>query len=123
MNNASFKRKLTYIIAIVALLVPVYFLGQPMVQKKEGQGQGGGTLAKIRQKYGIGQADIGEIDPASESARLATLGFRGFATTIAQYKADYYKLCLFGIAILQHSIKLHCYSPTSSTFGTTRHIT
>ncbi len=91
MNNASFKRKLTYIIAIVALLVPVYFLGQPMVQKKEGQGQGGGTLAKIRQKYGIGQADIGEIDPASESARLATLGFRGFATTILWYKADYYK--------------------------------
>ncbi|MEZ6079266.1 MAG: hypothetical protein R3C56_27430 [Pirellulaceae bacterium] len=53
--------------------------------------QSGGTLAQIRTNYDLGQGDLGEIDPASESMRLATLGLRGVAATILWQKAEYYK--------------------------------
>ena len=93
MKLASFRRKLIYIIAIVVLLVPVFILGQPSVPgKSDGTGSSqGGTLAQIRERYNIGQADLGQIDPASESMKLATLGLRGVASTILWQKAEYYK--------------------------------
>jgi hypothetical protein len=93
MKLASFRRKLIYIIAIVVLLVPVFILGQPSVPgKSDGTGSSqGGTLAQIRERYNIGQADLGKIDPASESMKLATLGLRGVASTILWQKAEYYK--------------------------------
>jgi len=93
MKLASFRRKLIYIIAIVVLLVPVFFLGQPSVPaRSDGTGSSqGGTLAQIRERYNIGQADLGQIDPASESMKLATLGLRGIASTILWQKAEYYK--------------------------------
>jgi hypothetical protein len=90
-NLASYRRKLIYIGAIVAILIPLYLLGQPAVTRDNKQTSAGGTLAQIRQKYDLGQADLGKLDPASESARLATLGLRGVATSVLWHKANVYK--------------------------------
>jgi hypothetical protein len=92
MNVVVLRRRLFYICAMVVLLVPLYFLGNPSVREADGSvKQPGGTLAQIRTAYDLGQGDLGEIDPASESMRLATLGLRGVAATILWQKAEYYK--------------------------------
>ncbi|MCA9132376.1 MAG: hypothetical protein KDA45_04455 [Planctomycetales bacterium] len=92
MNIVVLRRRLFYICAMVVLLVPLYFLGNPSVRNSDGSvNQPGGTLAQIRTAYDLGQGDLGEIDPASESMRLATLGLRGVAATILWQKAEYYK--------------------------------
>jgi len=92
MNVVALRRQLVYILAMVALLVPLYVLGRPSVRKKDGSAiRQGGTLAQLRSKYDLGQGDLGEIDPASESMRLATLGLRGVAATILWQRAEYYK--------------------------------
>ncbi len=92
MNIVALRRQLIYVLAMVALLVPLYVLGKPSVRNKDGsESQRGGTLAQLRSKYDLGQGDLGEIDPASESMRLATLGLRGVAATILWQRAEYYK--------------------------------
>lgn len=92
MNIVALRRQLIYILAMVALLVPLYVLGKPSVRNRDGsESQRGGTLAQLRSKYDLGQGDLGEIDPASESMRLATLGLRGVAATILWQRAEYYK--------------------------------
>lgn len=92
MNIVALRRQLIYILAMVALLVPLYVMGKPSVRNKDGsENQRGGTLAQLRSKYDLGQGDLGDIDPASESMRLATLGLRGVAATILWQRAEYYK--------------------------------
>ncbi|MBX3421696.1 MAG: hypothetical protein KF752_09080 [Pirellulaceae bacterium] len=92
MNTLKLRRRLIYIAAIVALLVPLYFLGHPSVRDDEGEiVREGGNLAQIRSNYDLSHSDLGELDPASESARLATLGLRGVAATILWQRAEYYK--------------------------------
>jgi len=82
---------------MVALLIPLYFLGHPSVRRTSDDEGGdstlrqGGSLAQIRTAYGLHHSDLGELAPASESARLATLGLRGVAATILWHKAEYYK--------------------------------
>jgi hypothetical protein len=96
MNTLVLRRRLIYISAMVLLLIPLYFLGHPSVRSVGEQGtestlRQGGTLAQIRSRYSLHHSDLGELDPASESARLATLGLRGVASTILWQKAEYYK--------------------------------
>lgn len=92
MNVIVLRRRLVYISAIVLLLVPLYLLGRPSVLNQDGtRKQSGGVLSQIRDEYDLGQGSLGEIDPASESMRLATLGLRGVAATILWQKAEYYK--------------------------------
>ncbi len=88
MNPLALRRQLTYILCMVGLLVPLFIMGQP---SKGTSSDKGGALARIRAKYELGQADLGDIDPASESMRLATLGLRGVAATILWQQAEYYK--------------------------------
>ncbi len=67
-------------------------LGNPSVRNSAGtELTPGGALASIRSQYELGQADLGAIDPASESMRLATLGMRGVAVSILWQRAEYYK--------------------------------
>lgn len=89
--NSSFIWKLVYGGLIVALLVPLYLLGQPATSATGPGAAGGGTLAQLRGEYGLSQASLGEIDPASESMKLATLGLRGVAANILWGKATDYK--------------------------------
>ncbi|MGN6135860.1 MAG: hypothetical protein ACTHOU_15335 [Aureliella sp.] len=92
MNMQILRRRIFYIAAMVLLLLPIYVLGQPSVRSADGSKVSpGGALAKIRSQYELGQADLGAIDPASESMRLATLGLRGVAVSILWQKAEYYK--------------------------------
>ncbi|QDS98381.1 hypothetical protein [Adhaeretor mobilis] len=87
-RRSSFYRKVGYGLAIAMLLVPIALLGAPAVTS---QGNRGGKLAQLRDEYDLGQADLGEIDPASETIRLATLGMRGIAVTWLWNKANEYK--------------------------------
>ncbi len=92
MNSQILGRRLFYIAAMVLLLFPIYLLGHPSVRSSSGtELSPGGALASIRSKYELGQADLGAIDPASESMRLATLGMRGVAVSILWQRAEYYK--------------------------------
>jgi hypothetical protein len=81
-RNTSFIRKCIYAALIVALLIPLFRLGQPASYDKEGRAVGGGVLANLRSQYDLSQASLGEIDPASESMKLATLGMRGIAACV-----------------------------------------
>ncbi|MDZ4851821.1 MAG: IRE (iron responsive element) [Pirellulaceae bacterium] len=87
MNTATFKRKIFYMLAMVALLIPLFLLGQP----PSGPRGQGGTLAKLRERFDIGQSSLGQLDPASETMRLASLGLRGVAATILWQYADRFK--------------------------------
>ncbi len=95
MNTAALRRKLFYMVGMVALLIPLFLLGQPpsqpsMDRTNDSRGQGG-TLAQLRDRYDIGQSSLGQLDPASETMRLASLGLRGVAATILWQYADYFK--------------------------------
>ena len=79
--NKSLSRKVTYIIAIIALLLPLYALGRPK----------SGAISQLRNRHNMGQTYLGQLDPTSESMRLATLGMKGIASSILWLKADYYK--------------------------------
>lgn len=92
MNTLMLRRRLAYISAMVLLLVPLYVLGKPSVRRPDGEVlDQGGTLAQLRTQYDLGQSDLGEMDPASESMRLATLGLRGVAASILWQYAEHYK--------------------------------
>ncbi len=104
MNQKTiFIRKIVYVGAIVALLFPLFLLGQPATRSvaesepgMDAQATGvvssaGGKLAQLRAGYGLSQAGLGEIDPASETMKMATLGLRGVATNLLWTKANRYK--------------------------------
>jgi hypothetical protein len=94
MNPSSLRRKALYVMAIVALFIPLYMLGQPPARTATASGGGGspgGTLAQLRERYDFGQANLGQLDPASETMRLASLGLRGLAATILWQRAEHFK--------------------------------
>ncbi len=96
-NNTSFIRKIIYGCAIVVLLFPLFLLGQPATRPTggvagSGPSSGGGVLARMRADYGLSQAELGKIDPASETMKMATLGLRGIAANILWTKANRYKM-------------------------------
>jgi hypothetical protein len=88
------------------MLIPLYLLGQPA----GGSGDLGGRLSQMRHRYNMAESDLGEISPASETMKLASLGMRGVAATLLHQKAheyevrhewDRYKATLNNIALLQ----------------------
>jgi hypothetical protein len=85
-ERASFLRKIGYGIAIAVLAVAMMWLSAPATTTKEG-----GKLAKLRKEYGLAQMNLGEVDPASETIKLATLGLRGIAVNVLWEKANHYK--------------------------------
>jgi hypothetical protein len=85
-SNATLYRKIAYFTALVLLAVPIVWLGAPSTTENKG-----GHLAQLRTEHRLGQADLGAIDPASETIRMATLGLRGFAVSMLWSKANEYK--------------------------------
>lgn len=85
-ERTSFLRKLAYLGAIVVLAFPIVWLSAPATTTKDG-----GQLAKLRKQYRLAQMNLGEVDPASETIKLATLGLRGVAVNLLWEKANYYK--------------------------------
>jgi len=92
-RNASFVRKVMYITAIALLLLPLAALSQPAAvdPTKADGGSPGGVLSQLRTEYNLSQAELGEIDPASETMKLATLGLRGVAANVLWIYANHYK--------------------------------
>jgi hypothetical protein len=85
-QRQRFIRKIVYACVIAALLLPLSWLSQPAAK----DGSKGGLLAQMRAEHNLSQADLGEIDPASETIKLATLGMRGVAANILWEKANQY---------------------------------
>jgi hypothetical protein len=71
---------------IVLLLVPMAWLSQPATSKSAG-----GKLATLRADYKLSQANLGEIDPASATMRLASLGMANIGANLLWERANYYK--------------------------------
>ena len=88
-----FIHKIIYLVAIGVLLIPLFWLGRPATRaKNRAEGSPGGKLAQLRTENGLNPADLGEIDPTSQTIKLATLGFRGVAANILWTKANEYKM-------------------------------
>lgn len=87
-QNASFQRKVLYLGLIALLLIPLYVIGHPATKSTSNRG---GQLAQLRADYDLSPTELGEIDPASESMKLATLGMKGVAANILWTKANHYK--------------------------------
>lgn len=85
-QRQRFIRKIVYACVIAALLLPLSWLSQPETTESKG-----GLLAQMRSEHQLSQAQLGEIDPASETIKLATLGMRGVAANILWTKANNYK--------------------------------
>ncbi|MGE0756453.1 MAG: hypothetical protein AB7O38_05515 [Pirellulaceae bacterium] len=91
-QNAAFRRKVVYLGLIALLLIPLYVVGHPAVGDPRDTGySAGGRLAQLRAQHDLSPAEIGDIDPTSESMKLATLGMRGVAATILWSKANDFK--------------------------------
>ncbi|TWU44064.1 hypothetical protein Q31b_15990 [Novipirellula aureliae] len=88
MRTTALRRKLIYLVAMLAMLVPLFLLGQP----SGGSGDSGGQLTEMRNRFNIAESDLGEISPASETMKLASLGMRGVAATLLWNKAHHYKV-------------------------------
>lgn len=87
MNNLSSKnRRYLYLVAIVLLYIPIMLLGLPASDNSEG-----GSLARLRTKYDLGESAIGQVDPSSSTMNLLLLGMRGIATNQLWLQADEYK--------------------------------
>ncbi|NDC54203.1 MAG: hypothetical protein EBZ74_07875 [Planctomycetia bacterium] len=80
------RETLLALVAIAVLLVPLSVLSQPADSASPG-----GLLARQRAKHGLSQANLGEVDPTSETMRLATLGLKNVAVTLLWDRANHYK--------------------------------
>jgi len=85
-GRQRFNRKIVYACVIAALLLPLSWLSQPQTTETDG-----GRLAQLRAEHNLSQAQLGEIDPASETIKLATLGMRGVAANLLWSKANEYR--------------------------------
>jgi hypothetical protein len=81
----SQQRKLVYMGGIVALMIPIIWLGLPEGADAEALK---GKLATIRLEQELGQSTLGNVDPASSTMSLVLFGFRGIAASMLWYQAD-----------------------------------
>jgi len=93
MRHRSFLRKIAYVVLLAFMLLVTNWLFRPAAAGRDGgAGDPGGTLAQLRERYHLGQAFLGEIDPTGETIKLVTLGMRGIAANILWTKANDYKI-------------------------------
>ncbi len=82
MNRLTSKqRKIIYWVALGILLTGSAVMGMP----------GQGILARERLANDLGEATLGEVDPASSTLNLVLLGMRGIAANLLWMEADYLK--------------------------------
>ena len=93
MNNTTpFIRKIIYIACIGGLLIPLSMVSRPETRNKDGEIQDpGGILSTLRDEHDLSQAKMSEIDPASETMKLASLGLRGVAVNVLWMQAMEHK--------------------------------
>jgi len=88
-RSTGFRNKLIYLTILIAMLIPLYLLGQPAGGST---GDAGGQLTQMRTKFNIAESELGDINPASETMKLASLGLRGVAATLLWNKAADYRI-------------------------------
>jgi len=88
-RTTGFRNKLIYLSILIAMLIPLYLLGQP---SGGSTGDAGGQLTQMRTKFNIAESELGDINPASETMKLASLGLRGVAATLLWNKAHDYRV-------------------------------
>ena len=86
-------RKLIYVVLAIPLIAVMYPISNPSTIRQEGDetgktGSAGGKLARMRAEQGLTQASLGEVDPASETVRLASLGLSNVAVSQLWLRAD-----------------------------------
>jgi hypothetical protein len=93
MNNITpFIRKIIYIACIGGLLIPLALVSRPETRNEDGEiKDAGGVLSALRDKHNLSQAKMSEIDPASETMKLASLGLRGVAVNMLWMQAMEHK--------------------------------
>jgi hypothetical protein len=82
----SFRRKIIYLALAGVLLIPLSMVGLPLTRDVE-TGMAGGVLSHLREDHDLSPAELSEIDPASETMKLASLGLRGLAVNLLWMKA------------------------------------
>ena len=89
--QATHYRKVIYVVSLIALVIMLYFVGRPARVVAEADGavrpDPGGVLAQLRADAGLAEAQLGRIDPASNTAQLATFGMRGVAVALLWHQA------------------------------------
>jgi hypothetical protein len=86
-RNRLVVRRIGYFLAIGALLFPLVLLGSPASSHSPG-----GALAALRSEHKLGQSQFGQVDAASETLKLASLGLEGIgAMTLWQQAYEYKK--------------------------------
>ena len=89
--RTTFYRKVIYAVSLVVLVLLLYFIGHParIVTQADGdvRQEPGGLLARYRVKAELTEAQISEIDPASNTIKLATFGMRGIAIAMLWHQA------------------------------------
>ncbi len=96
-ERSSLYWKIAYGVGIAVLMLPLAWLSAPATQTVDpktglSQYRPGGKLAELRKANRLSQANLGEVDPASETIKLATLGLRGIAVNLLWEKANNYKM-------------------------------
>ncbi|MDD3587820.1 MAG: hypothetical protein PHQ75_11630 [Thermoguttaceae bacterium] len=81
-QEKRFYRKIMYIVIIAVLIIPLYLLGNPAQKSPSGKLIRGGQLARMRDAHGLAEVNLGQIDPASSTMKLATFGMRGVAIAL-----------------------------------------
>ena len=83
MNNRPLIRKIIYIALIGVLIIPLSFIALPETRDANGKiKNAGGVMSRLRNKHDLSQARLTEVDPASETMKLASLGLRGVAVNV-----------------------------------------
>jgi len=88
--RASLYRKVFYGVLLIGLVISLYAMGKPARVIQTGgevRTDPGGFLAQYRTKIGVTEAQIGKIDPASSTAKLATFGMRGIAIALLWHES------------------------------------
>jgi hypothetical protein len=92
MNNRPLVRKIIYLITIGVLVIPLSFIALPETRDADGEiKNAGGMLSRLRDQHDLSQAKLTEVDPASETMKLASLGLRGVAVNILWLQANEHK--------------------------------
>ncbi len=91
-QSTSFVRKVIYVACIGGLLIPLSLVGRPATRDKSNAiRDAGGVMSQLRDSYELSPAKLSEIDPGSETMKLASLGLRGIAVNILWLKATEFK--------------------------------
>ena len=89
MNNRPLIRKIIYIALIGVLIIPLSFIALPETRNTDGTIKNdGGVMSRLRNEHDLSQARLTEVDPASETMKLASLGLRGIAVNVLWSQAN-----------------------------------